>query len=60
MKPISKLPSPNCQFVDLTHEFRREQNRRKLRANSEAFVCGLLSGVFLLLTVFLAVYLVTH
>jgi len=46
--------------LDLTHEFRREQNRRQLREGRAAFVCGLLSGVFILLTVFLVVYVVTH
>ena len=53
--------NPN-DFVrpDLTHEFRREQNRRQLRAGGAAFVCGLISGVLLLLTVLLAVHAVTH
>lgn len=46
--------------LDLTHEFRREQNRRQLREGRAAFVCGLISGVLLLLTVALAVHAVTH
>jgi hypothetical protein len=46
--------------LDLTHEFRREQNRRKLRANADAFVAGLLTGTLMVLVVFLIIHLITR
>jgi hypothetical protein len=47
-------------MIDLTHEFRREQNRRKLHAKADAFVAGLLTGTLMVLVVLLAIHLLTR
>jgi hypothetical protein len=57
---IQRSTLGSAPWFDLTHEFRAEQNRRKLRANADAFVAGLITGTLMVLVVFLAVHWLTR
>lgn len=60
MKRYTGGPEDGYIGLDLTHEFRREQNRRKLREGRAAFVCGLMSGMLILGALFLVVHVLTR